>query len=1670
MATIFFWDIINVAALKITNALISQGSEYQQPPTIDPFQLLEAPFELQTKLLCKRSAIYENLCKVESYDGHGNPYSKGAGPRENSDWRGKNLNENENENENESFGNTLIKRFKEASSFACRPAKCTVSHITVLSWRTSPPPLLCPNLSASTGAQIESLLQASNTTVPRLFVEAKMKSQGMLLCLDTGANSSAMPADLYKTIDPSLLTPLSETENEIHVLDASGNAMPHAFPPALIKFALGNIEFETKFLILSNLTIPILGMQFFRENEIVIINKQNQKSYIEVGHPNPIATIPCCQLTNSYLQPMESKILNPGYNQIKFKPGFPENSIVCVSLLDEMMPLKIYEHAYQVTNNEINVEVWNFASSEYYLSEQSPILKIEPCKDSFIAAADCSYETDQMGIPSKPKKEVEPQNPQKDFSNEPDQNEMSPNSWEEFLDPKGLDIDFSEVEKNDSTIWISQLKKAGFPMDLLPKFICEIEKSCPQVFAKHALDAGCLDPKIMVIKDVELKPGAVVRCKPFKMDFVRRTQCDRILEKLEEHNIIRKGSSQYYSPVFIISKADNRLRMVTSYCTLNSMMKQVFYSIPDTKLIIQQISETNGGQIYYFTQLDLSNAYSSIKVEGKAQEQFALATQTNTYLVQRLLFGAQCAPAYFNEAVKKVIAQCENGKEKFIYSFFDDVTIVTGNDRNFHLQKVIEAITALGQAGFKFRADKCHYFKKQVDILGCRINRFGVMPMDRHIKAIKNISTPTTLQEAQRIQGLLNWHAHLLPMFSEKIKPVTKLSMKNQPFEWGEEQKECIKWFQLHITSRIMTHFPDYNSEIYVCSDASKLAVGGIAYQIKSFDRKYEHLVENLLVDEKQLQEKRLFPVIPVSGKKCPKFFDLQGHDSKIKELLDESMDLNVNSSQTKQIHLCCPVAYFSRSLSKTQQSYTTLEIETLAAVSTIMQFHSLLLGFKERYFFSDCQPLLYLVKGASTGILKFERWLQRLNQVPIHFTIVHVKGQFNFMADFLSRFYFFGLVETPSNKLNRKMPVIIRSPFKPGQMVSIQDIDHALRNDPGIVMNISPKENIQIVTHSELESDNYLYSIPEINQRRPALHYVNTINALSVPQYLSLINSTIFLRLKEELTMDNIKKWQSRDTLIIPLLTNQTKSKMYIIKNGLLYRKKHSTQIPSEPDEADRIFVPLQLLACVIAYFHLQNHAGARSIFEMVRSEYYYPNLFYKIQDFTNSCYLCMMFKARKLRHPTPKHPFFPVKKAGVWAMDIIQGFQKFDKYKSILTIVDLYSQFTILKPLRYETANEVKTILVNTIFSCFPVPDLLISDGAKNLLKSKAIRRLAYYYNVGLHITSPYSSESNGAVEIVNRKAKTLLAALNDQLNYPWPKLLNFVMICLNSKPLTSRANLTPYFIMYGRENNTFRPNFTTKEKELIGLPELVENWTQSREIIEKIITKWHKKKDEDNAKRTSNPPNIYAKGDFVYVLDKRPKTKKKLKPLIYRTPMMILADYGAAVLLKNAAGQVLHMHKRYVFRVKSFDKEAYETLPTIVKLRIGFSYTHEELKNYFFNVQEIPEIFSNYGKNPDIIDEKLQPPEEIESIEEPETGNDIPEEDEIIDDPEEEENFMLENDEDIEGLIPLQNYLNEPTQEDSGSDSDSDTESGSANFEEVAELPRRSRRIRFNLLQQP
>lgn len=94
------------------------------------------------------------------------------------------------------------------------------------------------------------------------------------------------------------------------------------------------------------------------------------------------------------------------------------------------------------------------------------------------------------------------------------------------------------------------------------------------------------------------------------------------------------------------------------------------------------------------------------------------------------------------------------------------------------------------------------------------------------------------------------------------------------------------------------------------------------------------------------------------------------------------------------------PIAYYSRSLSDTEERYSTIEEELLAMVKAAFQFRYCLFGRKFT-FITDHKPLVWVdkLKDPTARLKKFYLKLR-----DFEFDVIYKEGRMNYVADALSR------------------------------------------------------------------------------------------------------------------------------------------------------------------------------------------------------------------------------------------------------------------------------------------------------------------------------------------------------------------------------------------------------------------------------------------------------------------------------------------------------------------------------------------------------------------------------------------------------------------------------------------------------------------------------------------
>ena len=99
------------------------------------------------------------------------------------------------------------------------------------------------------------------------------------------------------------------------------------------------------------------------------------------------------------------------------------------------------------------------------------------------------------------------------------------------------------------------------------------------------------------------------------------------------------------------------------------------------------------------------------------------------------------------------------------------------------------------------------------------------------VQAIRDWPTPKSIREVQAFLGFTNFYQRFIEDYSKIIVPLTKLTRKNEPFEWtNSTQKAFEELFSRFFRAPILLH-PDFKRPFIIEMDASDIATGGILLQ-----------------------------------------------------------------------------------------------------------------------------------------------------------------------------------------------------------------------------------------------------------------------------------------------------------------------------------------------------------------------------------------------------------------------------------------------------------------------------------------------------------------------------------------------------------------------------------------------------------------------------------------------------------------------------------------------------------------------------------------------------------------------------------------------------------------------------------------------------------------------
>ena len=361
------------------------------------------------------------------------------------------------------------------------------------------------------------------------------------------------------------------------------------------------------------------------------------------------------------------------------------------------------------------------------------------------------------------------------------------------------------------------------------------------------------------------------------------------------------------------------------------------------------------------------------------------------------------------------------------------------------------------------------------------------------------------------------------------------------------------------------------------------------------------------------------------------------------------------------------------------------------------------------------------------------------------------------------------------------------------------------------------------------------------------------------------------------------------------------SKSSRYYLDNDILYHIPYdSRSIHKDILLGKQLCVPISLRADLLESKHkLAGHAGGRRLYLSLLTSFYWQSMFTDAKAYATSCTVCQQNKMSTQTHKVPLKSIKNEHLFNVWSMDILKMPRSHQGNSLALVCVENFSLWPEITPLANETAPEIANALVNTIFVRHGIPQHLLSDRGSNFT-SKLLNKVCQLLKVKRLLTATYRPQSDPA-EAQNKMILQTLRCMAENEDANWEDNLPAVLLAHRSTPSPTRADMSPYKLLYARDmptpdevqfENLRDTQMSTASKEFLS------NLVEKLQLAHKLAKAQIKQTQEENKKFYDRDAKavIYPPGTKVWL--KREKVDQGRSPKLfkrYNGPFFVTTKIG-------------------------------------------------------------------------------------------------------------------------------------------------------------------------------
>lgn len=544
------------------------------------------------------------------------------------------------------------------------------------------------------------------------------------------------------------------------------------------------------------------------------------------------------------------------------------------------------------------------------------------------------------------------------------------------------------------------------------------------------------------------------------------------------------------------------------------------------------------------------------------------------------------------------------------------------------------------------------------------------------------------------------------------------------------------------------------------------------------------------------------------------------------------------------------PIAFASRTLTKCETNYSTIEKEALAIMWGVNKFKAYVHGNKFTLF-TDHKPLQY-IKNCNKN-QKLLNWRTELENYD--YEIVYKEGKTNVVADALSR-KTEDIVEVHINDI--VSPILGNNPADPSDD---EPSNEASEPDEVEIPEDEPRdeptgdESDDDTIHSaESSADYYIHCVerPINYYRNQIIFRISRINTDITETPFPKFHRTIICRntYDQDIIKDILIKYHNNKQTaimapeeVIPII--QEVYKLHFSEKGHFVITQLQVEDVTSEERQD----------VIISKEHNRAHRGVTEVENQIKRCYFFPKMISKIKIVNQTCKMCNLHKYERKPYniklsprPTTDKPFDRVH------MDIFQ----IDRH-NFLSLVDSFSKHSQMISMETKNLTDVKTAL-SSYFGMYGTPRKIITDH-ETTFTSVQLKNFLDALNVELDYAS--CSESNGQVEKTHSTIIEILNSNKHKFANLDTKTLVSLAVALYNTSVHSATKFTPNEIIFNNNN-------------LVD-PDLIEETSQNLYKKVKINIEKAKLNQEKRNKNRENPPNLNEDQE-VFVI---PNIRKKLDP---------------------------------------------------------------------------------------------------------------------------------------------------------------------------------------------